>query len=97
MTTDPQSPPSCVLPRLLRLKQVCELTGLCRSMIYQLESEGGFPRRLKLATRAVGWVEGEIHVWITERVVARDSPSPRTQPSPLTLARTLTDPTTLNR
>jgi prophage regulatory protein len=62
-----------VLPRLLRLQQVGEITGLRRSMIYQLEADGDFPRRVKLATRAVGWVESEIRDWIAARIMIRDS------------------------
>lgn len=62
-----------VLPRLLRLRQVGEITGLRRSMIYQLEADGNFPRRVKLATRAVGWVESEIRDWIAARIMIRDS------------------------
>lgn len=60
------------LPRLLRLQQVGEITGLRRSMIYQLEADGNFPRRVKLATRAVGWVESEIRGWIAARIMIRD-------------------------
>lgn len=60
------------LPRLLRLHQVGEITGLRRSMIYQLEADGNFPRRVKLATRAVGWVESEIRDWIEARIMTRD-------------------------
>ena len=61
------------LPRLLRLQQVGEITGLRRSMIYQLEADGNFPRRVKLATRAVGWVESEIRAWIAARIMIRDA------------------------
>lgn len=43
--------------RLLRLEQVCEMTGLRRSMVYQLEAELRFPKSVKLTARAVGWVE----------------------------------------
>jgi prophage regulatory protein len=60
------------LTRLLRLQQVGEITGLRRSMIYQLEADGNFPRRVKLATRAVGWVESEIRGWIAARIMIRD-------------------------
>jgi prophage regulatory protein len=63
---------SDALPRLLRLQQVGEITGLRRSMIYQLEADGSFPRRVKLATRAVGWVESEIRGWIAARIMIRD-------------------------
>jgi prophage regulatory protein len=55
-------------PQILRLPQVCRVTGLCRSMIYQLESERRFPIRVKLGPRAVGWIEGEVHAWVTNRM-----------------------------
>jgi prophage regulatory protein len=67
-----QPAPNDALPRLLRLQQVGEVTGLRRSMIYQLEADGNFPRRVKLATRAVGWVESEIRAWIAARIMIRD-------------------------
>ena len=67
-----QPAPNDTLPRLLRLQQVGEITGLRRSMIYQLEADGNFPRRVKLATRAVGWVESEIRGWIAARIMIRD-------------------------
>lgn len=67
-----QPAPNDALPRLLRLQQVGEITGLRRSMIYQLEADGNFPRRVKLATRAVGWVESEIRGWIAARILIRD-------------------------
>jgi hypothetical protein len=34
--------------------QVCEVTGLCRSMIYRLKADLRFPQRVKIAVRAVG-------------------------------------------
>jgi prophage regulatory protein len=68
-----QLAPSDVPPRLLRLQEVGEMAGLRRSMIYQLEADGNFPRRVKLATRAVGWVESEVRARIAERIMIRDS------------------------
>lgn len=65
--------------RLLRLEQVGEMTGLRRSMVYQLEAAGGFPRRVKLATRAVGWVESEVRAWIAARIATRDQFKQRAQ------------------
>lgn len=59
--------------RILRLKQVIEITGLSRSAIYdRLDSksrryDAWFPKQLKLGTSsnaAVGWVEGEIMDWL---------------------------------
>jgi hypothetical protein len=36
------------------------VTGLCRSMTYQLEAEKRFALRIRLGLRAVGWIEGEL-------------------------------------
>ena len=44
-------------PQILRLPQVCQVTGVCRSMIYQLEAARRIPNRVKLGLRAVGWIE----------------------------------------
>jgi prophage regulatory protein len=54
--------------RALRLRQVCQLTGLGRSMIYQMQAEGRFPRRIKLGERAVGWLESEVRDWLAARI-----------------------------
>jgi prophage regulatory protein len=54
--------------QLLRLPQVCKVTGLRRSMIYQLEAEQRFPRRIKIGVRAVGWIEGEVQQWLWQRI-----------------------------
>lgn len=54
--------------RALRLKQVCQLTGLGRSMIYQMQAEGRFPQRIKLGERAVGWLESEVRDWLRTRL-----------------------------
>jgi prophage regulatory protein len=56
------------LVHVLRLPQVCKVTGLCRSMIYQLEAERRFPCRIKLGLRAVGWIEGEVQEWLAVRI-----------------------------
>jgi prophage regulatory protein len=63
--------PSRLSPlKILRLPQVCEVTGFCRSMIYQLEAERRFPRRVKIGTRAVGWLEDEVQAWLVCRIEA---------------------------
>ncbi len=54
--------------RALRLKQVSQLTGLGRSMIYQMQAEGRFPQRIKLGERAVGWLESEVRDWLASRI-----------------------------
>jgi len=54
--------------RLLRLPQVCDITGVKRSMIYQMEAEHRFPRRIKIGARAVVWLEEEVRAWVAQRV-----------------------------
>ena len=54
--------------RILRLPEVCAITGLGRSFIYQLQAAGSFPRRVKLGVRAVGWLEDEVQRWLSEKV-----------------------------
>jgi prophage regulatory protein len=56
--------------RILRLPQACGLTGLGRSVIYQMEADLRFPQRIKLGTRAVGWLEQEVHAWLLKRIAA---------------------------
>jgi prophage regulatory protein len=53
--------------RILRLPQVCKMTGLRRSFVYELQAEHRFPQSIKLGARAVGWLESEIQ----DRVVSR--------------------------
>ena len=62
--------------RLLRLPQVIQLVGLRRASIYKMQSEGRFPRRVKLGIRAVGWVEEEIQEWLAKRIEENDAPAP---------------------
>ncbi len=53
--------------RFIRLPEVKELTGLCRTHVYALSKRGKFPRAVRLGGRAVGWVESEISAWMEER------------------------------
>jgi prophage regulatory protein len=63
--------------QILRLPQVCKLTGLGRSLIYQMEAEQRFPGRIKISARAVGWLEGEVREWIVKRIDNRESAAMR--------------------
>jgi prophage regulatory protein len=46
-------------------------TGLSRSVVYQAVSDGRFPKPVKIAPRAVAWVDEEIDRWIEQRVAER--------------------------
>ena len=63
-----QSATSAPTVQILRLPQVCKVTGLGRSMIYQLEAECRFPSRVRISLRAVGWVESKVQSWLVKRI-----------------------------
>lgn len=60
--------------KLLRIKQVQQITGLSKSYIYQLCNQNLFPKSIQLVTggSSVAWVESEILEWIDSRIKARD-------------------------
>ena len=53
---------------ILRRKQVEARTGLSRSTIYLKISRGEFPSPISLGARAVGWVDGDVAHWISQRI-----------------------------
>ena len=57
--------------RILRRPVVKGRTGLGDTMIDRLESEGRFPKRIKITERAVGWPEDEIDKWVEDRLSGR--------------------------
>jgi prophage regulatory protein len=56
-------------PRILRLQQIIDKVGLSRATIYRLMECGLFPYNIKIGIRAVGWLESEVEMWITERQI----------------------------
>lgn len=60
--------------RILRLKQVLELTGLSRSTVYDLlnpkspRHDASFPRSIQLTQSSVGWIASEVNAWIESRI-----------------------------
>lgn len=55
------------LHRALRIQQVVDVTGLGRSTIYLMVSEGRFPKQRRLGVRAVGWLAEDVFRWLAER------------------------------
>lgn len=64
-------------PRILRLPVVMDRVGLKHSQLHALERRDLFPKRIKISTRASGWLECEIDEWIEGRVAASRLPSAR--------------------
>ncbi len=57
--------------RLLRRRQVEEITSMSRSSIYRLMQDGEFPRPVKVGPSAVRWRASDITAWLESRPVAR--------------------------
>jgi prophage regulatory protein len=53
---------------LLRRKQVESRTGLSRSSIYKMISEGNFPKPIPLGAKAVAWVDYQVDHWIATKI-----------------------------
>ncbi len=64
--------------RLIRLKEVINLTGLGRSSIYKFMSENKFPQSISLGERAIAWEEGEIEEWLQDKIDHRKQPATAT-------------------
>lgn len=59
--------------RLIRLKEVMNLTGLGRSTLYKLMGERSFPQSISLGERAVSWDEREIEEWMLGKIENRNN------------------------
>ena len=50
--------------RLMRRRQVEEVTGMSRSSIYRLMQNGDFPRPVRVGRAAVRWRARDIATWL---------------------------------
>lgn len=57
-------PTSAQPRRILRIRQVLDMTGLRRTALYEKMHANEFPQSVKLGARAVGWREGDVLSWI---------------------------------
>lgn len=58
-------------PEIVRVAEVLELTGLRRTMLYDLIGKGRFPAQINLGARAVGWYKREVREGICSRSAAK--------------------------
>lgn len=62
--------------RFMRLTEVMQMTGLRKTTIYQLQSDGDFPQRVQITAHCVGWIESEVQAWLNQRVGSRQAATP---------------------
>jgi prophage regulatory protein len=60
---------------LLRMDQVSQATGMDRNQVYSAIKKLGFPRPVKIGSRAAAWVQAEVQNWISARITERDGAS----------------------
>ncbi|EMW9162104.1 AlpA family phage regulatory protein [Vibrio cholerae] len=50
--------------KLIRRKDLSELTGISRAHLYLLIGEGRFPRQIHIGKRASAWIQEEVQAWV---------------------------------
>jgi prophage regulatory protein len=68
MTTQAAQTNNQQLDRMLRRREVEQITARSRSAIYEGMANGTFPKPVKIGARAVAWPESVIRQWIAERM-----------------------------
>ena len=58
--------------RLIKLKEVKEMTTLAKPTIYRLIAAGMFPKQVSTGERSVAWVLSEVEDWISGRMAERE-------------------------
>jgi len=56
-----------VTAQLVRITEVCRMTGLSRTTIWRLQRARDFPRRVQISRGAVGWHLSDIEEWMRHR------------------------------
>lgn len=56
--------------RLLRAKEVAQITGLSKAYLYALAAQGKFPQSINLVPGGTSkaWIESEVSEWIDSRI-----------------------------
>lgn len=52
---------------IIRPKELSEMLGLSIPTIYRMYNEGQLPPKIKISSRAVGWLRSDIEEWLLQR------------------------------
>lgn len=52
---------------IIRPKELTEMLGLSIQTIYRMYNEGQLPPKIKISSRAVGWLRSDIEDWLLQR------------------------------
>ncbi|PJX60955.1 dipicolinate synthase, partial [Klebsiella sp. E-Nf3] len=53
---------------LIRMPEAIRRTGYGKAWLYKLISQGRFPQPVKIGSRSIAFVEGEVDEWINQRI-----------------------------
>jgi prophage regulatory protein len=56
----------------LRIHDVCRVTALPMSTIYEMAAKGAFPKQVRISPRLSAWIESEVVAWQRARIAERD-------------------------
>ncbi len=54
--------------KMLRIKEVAEVTGLKPSTIYKLIRQNSFPKGVNLTSRSTGWPSYLVNQWLKNKL-----------------------------
>jgi prophage regulatory protein len=57
--------------RVLSQPAVLAKVPVSRTTLWRMERDGLFPKRIRISTNRVGWLETEIDAWLEERRLSR--------------------------
>ncbi len=58
---------SATFNRCVRIRQVCEMTGMSKASVYRKMADGTFPKSFKIGERMSAWRVSTFEAWITDR------------------------------
>jgi prophage regulatory protein len=62
-------------PAIIRKIETARRVGLSVRHLERLESDGRFPRRVRLSSNSSGWIAAEVEQWLNERIAASRGPA----------------------
>ena len=58
--------------KLIRIKEVMEITGMSRTSIYDMSHDGRFPKFVRLSQRSSAWIHEEVLLWVESKIAERN-------------------------
>ena len=66
--------------RILKWKDLAPIVGCSRVTIWRMEKSGQFPKRIRISSHLVGWLEHEAEEWLAQRMAVRVEDERETTP-----------------